>query len=413
MKKLFSFVVAILIATTTFAQVDEVTLTVLGSGSSENEAINVALRSAIEQSFGTFVSANTTILNDDLVKDEIVSISKGNIKSYDKLAVSYMPNGNVAVSLKATVSINKLISYAKGKGSRAEFAGQSYAANVKLIKLKVESTKKAIDNMLSQMEIVAEDMFDFELSIEEPSKGMVYSGAKSNEGESVYIIPCTIDVYANVASTNFANIYTNTMKSLNLSEEEKRLCKSNDIEVTNIYVNSFDSNLPCETEEQVTIAGNISIKLHPMVNKAMRRYVIHEIGTNTAFDWRHYDSKTNSPEEFIRVSNGYVGKGGWCLYSNVEKKYLIDPVRRNFGVVTKQGISSFVVPISYEPIKLTKEQKKAQKEGTFQGKTYKEIMGKQKKLTPDDGIKVLLYQRGDLSSFMGYELQGVSAPQNK
>ena len=87
MKKLLSFVVAILFAATSFAQVDEVTLTVIGTGVNEEQATLQALRSAIEQSFGTFVSANTTILNDKLVQDEIVSVSRGNVKEYKKLAV--------------------------------------------------------------------------------------------------------------------------------------------------------------------------------------------------------------------------------------------------------------------------------------------------------------------------------------
>ena len=77
MKKLLSVIAAILFAATTFAQVDEVTLTTIGTGRNEDEATLRALRSALEQSFGTFVSENTTIINDELVRDEIASTSKG------------------------------------------------------------------------------------------------------------------------------------------------------------------------------------------------------------------------------------------------------------------------------------------------------------------------------------------------
>ena len=51
---------------------DDITLVVDGEGKDKTEATKNALRSAIEQSYGTFVSANTVILNDELVKDEIV-----------------------------------------------------------------------------------------------------------------------------------------------------------------------------------------------------------------------------------------------------------------------------------------------------------------------------------------------------
>ena len=57
-------------------------LTVSGSGKTQEEAKQNALRNAIEQAFGTFISSNTQILNDNLVKDEIVSVSNGNIQEY-------------------------------------------------------------------------------------------------------------------------------------------------------------------------------------------------------------------------------------------------------------------------------------------------------------------------------------------
>ena len=49
-------------------EANDVVLVVSGDGNNKEEATNVALRSAIEQTFGTFVSSNTEILNDSLVK---------------------------------------------------------------------------------------------------------------------------------------------------------------------------------------------------------------------------------------------------------------------------------------------------------------------------------------------------------
>ena len=97
---------------------DEVTLTVSSDGPTKEEATKNALRSAIEQAYGTFVSANTTILNDELVKDEIVTIANGNIKSYEEISSTAMPDGSQFVTLKATVSVSKLISYARAREQR-------------------------------------------------------------------------------------------------------------------------------------------------------------------------------------------------------------------------------------------------------------------------------------------------------
>ena len=93
---------------------DEVSLIVSGDGLTKDDATKVALRSAIEQAFGTFVSSNTQILNDELVKDEIVTVSSGNIKKYDYISETYV-SGKYHVTLNATVSIGKLITYAKSK----------------------------------------------------------------------------------------------------------------------------------------------------------------------------------------------------------------------------------------------------------------------------------------------------------
>ena len=211
MKKLLSFVAAVLFAATSFAQVDEVTLTVIGTGVNEEQATLQALRSAIEQSFGTFVSANTTILNDKLVQDEIVSISNGNVKEYKKLAVATLPNKQVSVSLKATISVNKLITYAKSKGSSAEFAGSTYAMNVKLIKLKASSTKKAYDLMMEQLHMIAKDMFSFDFQIiGDPKLCNV-----KNIG-NVYGFKCKVNIMSNVASTNYYNLYYKTIENLKL-----------------------------------------------------------------------------------------------------------------------------------------------------------------------------------------------------
>ena len=106
---------------------DEVTIVASGQGTNLQEATALALRCALEQTFGSFVSANTTILNDEVVKDEIVSLSKGNVKKYDVLSVTSMPNNTIFVTLKATISISNLASYAKSKGSTAEFAGKTFS----------------------------------------------------------------------------------------------------------------------------------------------------------------------------------------------------------------------------------------------------------------------------------------------
>ena len=112
---------------------DDVTLVVSGDGRNKEDATKIALRSAIEQVYGAFVSANTSLLNEEITKDEIVTISSGNIKEYKELECLDMA-GKTMVTLQATVSISKLVSFAKSKGASAEFAGSTFGMNLILLK---------------------------------------------------------------------------------------------------------------------------------------------------------------------------------------------------------------------------------------------------------------------------------------
>lgn len=212
MKKLTLLLIATLALFSVSAQ-ETVKLTVSGQGATKKEATANALRSAIEQSFGVFVSANTQILNDKIVKDEIATIASGNIQEYKELACITLPNGNQSVSLSATVSIGNLISYAKSKGSSAEFAGQVFAMNMKMRKLNAENEIKALYNMLDQFNELAPSIFNWELKVGDPIVDQF-----NNNG---YVVPMTISAIANESSATFYRLLLNTLRSISLSPQER------------------------------------------------------------------------------------------------------------------------------------------------------------------------------------------------
>lgn len=169
MKKFFLLILGLILYVDLFAQPKEVTLVVSGEGANKTEATNNALRSAIEQAFGTFVSANTTILNDEIVRDEIATVSSGNVKSYKELAYSQLPDGRVFVSLNAEVSIGKLISYAKSHGSEAEFSGNLFSSNLKLYEMKKNASEKALKDLFQYMRAVGSDIYSYNIKVSDPS----------------------------------------------------------------------------------------------------------------------------------------------------------------------------------------------------------------------------------------------------
>lgn len=192
---------------------DEVTLTVSSDGPTKEEATKNALRSAIEQAYGTFVSANTTILNDELVKDEIVTIANGNIKSYEEISSTAMPDGSQFVTLKATVSVARLISYAQSKGAETEFAGATFGMNLRLQEMNKENEKKVLDNLMAQIKAMLPYTYDRTLEVKDP--------AIDKKDPSLIRMEFIITNNPNSNMTEMVKLIKSTFKSISLTPEER------------------------------------------------------------------------------------------------------------------------------------------------------------------------------------------------
>lgn len=153
----------------TFAQNrGDIELIVTGDGPTKKDATLFALRSALEQAYGTLVSSNTKILNDKLVQDEIVSVSTGIIKKYTYLSENVV-GGKYYVVVKAIVTPQKLITYARQKGASAELAGASFAANVRLQELNEGNKRIASQNITIMQTNIFPNCLDFSIiDIKEP-----------------------------------------------------------------------------------------------------------------------------------------------------------------------------------------------------------------------------------------------------
>ena len=212
MRRVFLFIFSIFVSIVGRAQdIDEVTLVANGMASTKEEATHIALRSAIEQAFGVFVSANTSIVNDELVKDEIATVASGNVKSYTELESVILPNNMCMVTLQAVVSTQKLVAYAKSKGSSCEFAGATLMANRKLMLLNKTNTAKAFENMIFQLEELAPFIFDYKLNVGEPSL---------NTKNSYYIFPITLTTISNENTERFVNLLSSTLSAVAISDVE-------------------------------------------------------------------------------------------------------------------------------------------------------------------------------------------------
>lgn len=218
MKKIFIYLFFCLMAIGARAQVDEVKLVVSGSGNTREDAIASALRSAVEQAFGVFVSSNTTILNDQLVKDEVATISSGNIKSYDLISDITTTNGKSNVTVSAVVSVNNLIQYAEAKGASCEFAGTLFGANLRLLELNKKNTKIAFQHMLDLLKSYSGRMVDYEISVSNPQ----IDGT----------ITVEISLLANDNTKTIGEIIENTINSISVDWKEFQKLKNIGVEMS-------------------------------------------------------------------------------------------------------------------------------------------------------------------------------------
>ena len=130
-----TFIIRIVLkfATISYGQTEnkDVSITASGSGKTLEDAKQAALRSATEQAFGAFISSKTEMFNDQVVADQMASVSSGNIKSYEVLNQDQLPDGRWVVTLKTLVSVDKLTSFVKAKGIAIEINGGMFALNIK------------------------------------------------------------------------------------------------------------------------------------------------------------------------------------------------------------------------------------------------------------------------------------------
>lgn len=214
MKKLMMTIVAFCMATCTIWAQNEVSLVVSGEGKDKEEATLKALRSAIEQAYGTFVSSNTIILDDKLVADEIVSLSSGNIQKYEYVNETKMTDGTTSVTLLATVSIDKLVAFAESKGMTAELKGGLFAMNIKKIEFDKQAEEKAVDILCKQLKKMLGTLFDYEIELKDPVKDYLY--------DDLFWIQFNISAAPNDNFNIFIETLFKTLNSIALSKEEIR-----------------------------------------------------------------------------------------------------------------------------------------------------------------------------------------------
>ena len=201
-----------------------VTLTVSGTGKTLEEAKTNALRSAIEQAFGTFISSKTEILNDNLIKDEIVSVANGNIQKFEVISEVKIPDGGYATSLKAIVSISKLISFVESKGGVLDLKGGEFSFNVKKEEFYANTEYEALRSFISSR-LQGQIFYDYTL----------LSNSPIVDGES-YSIELQLGIKANNNLYSFFSDFFNLLDNISLDNSTINFRKESNLQLYQVEV---------------------------------------------------------------------------------------------------------------------------------------------------------------------------------
>ena len=214
-----------------FAQTDnkDVSITSSGSGKTLEGAKQAALRSATEQAFGAFISSKTEMFNDQVVADQMASVTSGNIKSFEILNQDQLPDESWGVTLKTIVSVDKLTSFVEAKGIAIEIKGGIFALNIKQQLLNEQGEIKAVSEMVGLLHEPMQISFDYSIKSGDP---------KSLDAESKnWEIPLVVTATTNKNIDFCANYCIKTLAALSLSSEEVKSYQSLNKAVFPVIIN--------------------------------------------------------------------------------------------------------------------------------------------------------------------------------
>lgn len=283
---------------TTFGQDQTVTLTTTGQGESLQQATDHALRSAIEQTFGTFISTRTEILDDELVSDQITSFTSGNMQSYEVLAQTQLSETLWGVTVSAVVSVAKLTSFVHARGVQVEIQGGLFADNIR--QLNEEAEIEAVRNMVGVLHELFQTAFDFEIQV----GGPVATDATSSNWK----IPLTITASANENMVRAAAYFKSTMQALSLTEEQKREYKKLNKYVYAVEIDqdrrSSKTNIALRRAESFEMLEKL---IHNLLENYPRLYSVdsgldRKIGLGTMNRENHRFYQTNERNKTLQIT---------------------------------------------------------------------------------------------------------------
>lgn len=208
-----------------FINAQDIKVVSSGQGMTEDKAVEIALRNALERTFGTFISSSTKIENDILVSDEIVFLTQGCIKKYDVIDKTVLNDSTYSVLLEAVVSLSNLSSYCESKGMNVKFDGENFV-NTFIMNHNIQmNNKKNEEEIINNLSTIFErtlntiNIYDYQIKKVKHEKRTITFKISAKENQN---------------GKNLFKLMMNTINSIKLSKKEKEELLKLDINHYNI-----------------------------------------------------------------------------------------------------------------------------------------------------------------------------------
>jgi hypothetical protein len=243
--KLIFVLIFTLFSTVVFAQDKTVSITTTGVGVTRDAAIVNALKHAVEQSFGAFLSTRSNILNEIELSKEISSVSNGKIVKYDILNESVIDENKKVLTLKVTVSLNELVNFVQAKGGAVEIKGALFANNYLLLDIyknnEITQSNDYFNSLIKSIE--NKKLFDTKLEASDPFK--------ITRGD--FAVPMHLAIKGNSTIASVASNAINFLKSISINEKNLDLYKKLNFEFYTLIINDGKDNVILYFRDQSTI----------------------------------------------------------------------------------------------------------------------------------------------------------------
>lgn len=213
MKKLILFLTLLCsLPATAQKQGKTVIIIVTGQGETIEKARNNALRSAIEQAFGAYVSSKTEILKEDLISDNITTISNGNIQKFAVLDETVFNQNSFSVTVKAEVSLDKLATFLNQNGMSVTVNGELIANNYLLKDIYEKNEIDAAVNYFNSLKsnFSSKNLFEIELTATDPFRAI--------SGQN-FLVPMRLKISPKEGIKTLVSSSINFLKSISIDKD--------------------------------------------------------------------------------------------------------------------------------------------------------------------------------------------------